>query len=191
MIIQKKIDQNIADLISQGGIGVLATDTIYGLVVSVWKKESIERAYKIRKRDERKPMIVLISSWEDLDRFGAVISEKEKEELSKWWPGKISIILPCQKAGTEHLRRGKSSLAFRWPKKKDLERLIRKTGPLLAPSANTSGMSPAKNIEEALKYFGNKADFYIDEGEIDSEPSTLVDFHLGHMRVIRPGAVKV
>ena len=52
--------------------------------------------------------------------------------------------------------------------------LLKETGPLVAPSANPEGEIPAKNIEEARKYFGNKVDFYIDEGKIISEPSTLV-----------------
>ena len=52
--------------------------------------------------------------------------------------------------------------------------MIKETGPLVAPSANTEGMPPAKNIFQAREYFGETVDFYKNGGSVISEPSTIV-----------------
>jgi L-threonylcarbamoyladenylate synthase len=191
MIIQEKIDENIIKSINSGGIGVLATDTIYGLVASALQKESVERIYEVRQRDSGKPMIILISSLEDLEIFNVEISDQEKKKISSFWPGKVSVMFSCFDDGMAYLHRGKNSLAFRWPDKGDLEELIRKTGPLVAPSANISGYIPARNIREAQKYFGEKIDFYVDGGEIVSEASTLVRVIEEKIIIERQGAYKM
>ena len=76
------------------------------------------------------------------------------------------------------------------PDKKDLLELLKITGPLLAPSANHKGEKPALIIEEAKVYFGNKVDFYVDEGKLESLPSTLIKIEDGKIVVLREGAVE-
>ena len=82
-------------------------------------------------------------------------------------------------------------MAFRLPDKKNLIDLIKKVGPLVAPSANPEDMSPAKNIKEARRYFGEAVDFYVDEGDLVSGPSTLVKILGDNIEVVREGAVKL
>src|SRR5204863_149383 len=67
----------------------------------------------------------------------------------------------------EYLHRGTNTLALRLPKDESLQNLLKKTGPLIAPSANVEGLPPAKNITDAKKYFGDGVDLYIDGGEIE------------------------
>ena len=60
------------------------------------------------------------------------------------------------------------------------------TGPLIAPSANTEGLSPAENIEQAKKYFGDLVDFYVDGGLITSRASKIVRLHTdGSVSILR------
>jgi L-threonylcarbamoyladenylate synthase len=59
----------IAERIKQGEIGVIPTDTIYGIVCSAFNENSVEKLYKIRKRNKDKPMIILIGSVNDLKLF--------------------------------------------------------------------------------------------------------------------------
>lgn len=154
-------------------IGVILTDTIYGIVGLALDKEVVERIYRVKERNFKKPMIILISSIDDLSNiFGIDLSEKCLNILKEFWPGNVSIILPCKKF--EHLHRGLNSLAFRLPNKKELISLIKEVGPIVATSANKEGIKPAENIEEAKEYFGNKVDFYIDGGESYQNPSILV-----------------
>ena len=169
----------------------MATDTIYGIVGLALKKEVVENIYKLRERNPSKPMIILIGSIRDLGFFGIKIDKITQKILEKFWPGKVSIILPCPSKKFIYLHRGTRSLAFRLPDKPDLIEILGKTGPLVAPSANPEGEPPAKTVEEAKKYFGQKVDFYLDEGELTSLPSTLIAIENGEVIVKREGAVKI
>ena len=179
------------NLLKEGGVGVLATDTIYGLVGSALNPLTIERMYVLRGRTSEKPMVILISSPVDLTIFKIKLDDFQEQFLLRVWPGRVSVILPCPNSEFKYLHRGTESLAFRIPQKENLVELIRQTGPLVAPSANPEDLAPATTIREAKNYFGNKVDFYLDEGRVLSLPSTLVAIENGKLVVKRNGAVNV
>ena len=180
-----KIPKKIIKILKEGGIGVLPTDTIYGLVGSALKKETVERIYKVRKREKTKPFIVLISDVEDLKIFGIKLKPFQKNLIKKFWPGSYSLIFDCKSKKFEYLHRGKNSLALRVPKPRWLRKLLREMGPLIAPSANLAGMPHSKTIREAKKYFGENVDFYFDAGKIDKKPSTLIDIRKKEIKILR------
>ncbi len=179
--------ENRAMILKNGGIGILPTDTIYGIVGSALSKNAVEAIYRLRKRNPEKPLIILISALDDLSYFGITLDKKTVNILNKLWPGPISVILDCPLQKFKYLHRGTKTLAFRMPKPKDLQRLLSQTGPLVAPSANWEGYPPAKTIKEAKKYFKKNADFYIDAGKMDSLPSTLVRIKKGKIEILREG----
>jgi L-threonylcarbamoyladenylate synthase len=157
-----------------GGVGILPTDTLYGVLGSALSADAVDRIYALKRRDRRKPFIVLIAEMNDVERFGVVLSDAVRQELAKYWPGPTSIILPTVDDSFTYLDRGTDAIAFRVPNDDDLRALLRETGPLVAPSANVEGASPATTIEEARKYFGTEVDFYVDGGALDGKPSKLI-----------------
>ncbi len=174
--------------LKHGAIGVLPTDTIYGIVGSALRKKTVERIYALRKRNRKKPMIVLIGSVADLKKFRVRLPSALRPLFSKYWPGRVSIALPCRSKKFEYLHCGTKTIAFRLPAPAWLMRLLKKTGPLVAPSANIEGKPPARTIREAKKYFGGGVDFYVDRGRIDSNPSALLKIAAdGTIRVLRKG----
>ena len=173
----------LTDTFQQGRIAVMPTDTIYGLVCSALNRESVEKIYQLRRRAPEKPCIILIGDIAELEKFSIKLSREEKNKLKKYWTGPVSIILDCLDDKFSYLHRGTKGLAFRIPQEPDLRNLLIRTGPLIAPSANTEGMPPAKNIAEARTYFGDAVDLYLDGGEIISQPSKVVEF-------CRDGSVK-
>ena len=180
-----------ATLIVNGKVGVIPTDTLYGLVGRAQDRETVERIYRLKGRQPNKPLIVLISSLDDLSKFKVKVNAKTKKVLEKYWPGKVSVILPCPNQEFEYLHRGTKTLAFRLPDYPELTHLITQTGPLVAPSANPEGLPPAKNIKEAREYFGDEVDFYYAKGILKSLPSTLIEVRDGKIKVLREGAVKI
>lgn len=185
------MDNLVVEILKKGGIGILPTDTIYGVVGRALEPKAVERIYQLRERNPSKPMIILIGRIKDLKLFEIEIEKKTKKILKKYWPGKVSIILPCPNKKFAYLHRGTNSLAFRWPDKPDLVEILKQVGPMVAPSANPEGESPAKTIDEAKKYFGQRVDFYLDEGELTSLSSTLISVEEGKIAVKREGAVKI
>lgn len=149
---------HIAKSIKIHQIGVIPTDTIYGVVASALSKNAVARTYKILNRNPKKPFIILISSIRDLALFKIKLDKESKTILQKLWPGKVSIILPVASKKISYLHRNTKTLAFRVPKKTSLIRLLKKTGPLISSSANPEGKKPAETIAEARKYFGDRID---------------------------------
>jgi L-threonylcarbamoyladenylate synthase len=187
-----EIEKTIGPILKSGGVGIIPTDTLYGVVGSALKKEAVERIYELRKRDLKKPMIILISSVGELKLFGVKTNSAQKKILKKLWPGKVSVILDCPLKKFEYLHRGGKTLAFRLPKDKKLLAILKKTGPLVAPTANLAGEKPTLTCAEAEKVFGSKVNFYVDAGKLESPPSTLVKVGgKGEMEILREGAVAV
>lgn len=175
----------IVESINEGGVGIIPTDTIYGLVGSALLPDTVDRIYQLKRRDKNKPLIVLISDIEQCEQFGIELSEKLIEQLNSYWPGAYSIILPTIDDQFEYLSRNTDAIAFRLPDNEELRDLIRETGPIVAPSANVEGMAPATTIEEARKYFGTDVDFYIDGGELSGKSSTLLEFDGEEVNILR------
>lgn len=191
MKIFSKFNPEAESIILEDGVGVIPTDTIYGIVGSALSRRAVSRIYRLRHRQPDKPMIILIGSKSDLRRFGVLLDARTSHVLSEVWPGTVSVILPCAPKNFSYLHRGQGTLGFRLPAEKDLRTFLKHTGPLVAPSANLEGKPPAKTIREAENYFGAKVDFYIDKGIIIAEPSTLIELQKGKIVVLRKGAVPV
>ena len=179
--------KTLCKALQMGKIAVIPTDTIYGIVSVAFNKDTVEKIYKLRKRNPTKPFIILISSLKDLKHFGIVLTQKQKDLLQKIWPNPVSVILACPESKFQYLHRGTKTLAFRMPKNKDLLELLERVGPLVAPSANFEGGKPAENIKEAKKYFGDNV-LYVDGGKLTGKPSTLIDLIGSKPKVVRQGA---
>lgn len=180
--------KQIVQLLKSGKIGVMPTDTIYGVVGSALNPQTVKEIYTLRKRASDKPMIILIASLDDLGKFDIKLNQMQNEFLKRHWPNPLSVILPCVSDQFTYLHRGTNSLAFRMPKDEWLLQLLKQVGPLVAPSANFEGEKYAETIEEAKRSFKNDVAFYIDGGEILSEPSTLIKVSSdGSYTIIRQG----
>ena len=163
--------QAIARVLSKGGVAVIPTDTIYGIVAQASNESAINKIYQIKNRAADKPSIVLIADFEQSADFG--IDKKWLAEAKKYWPGPNSLIFPTN-LDKLFLTKDKT-IALRLPNNDELRQLIRQTGPLIAPSANPEGLPPAATIFEAKAYFGKQVDVYIDGGQVIHTPSKLID----------------
>ena len=97
--------QSIAQTLASGGVGVIPTDTLYGLVGSALIPEAIDRIYDLKHRSSNKPLIVLISELSQLEQFGIELSEGLLTQLGAYWPGPYTIILPTLDDQFEYLSR--------------------------------------------------------------------------------------
>jgi L-threonylcarbamoyladenylate synthase len=180
-------------ILKKGGVIVTPTDTLYGIVCDAFNKKSVERIYKIKGRDDGKPFIVLINSYDDLNKFGVKLTSSQDSFIRAYWPSKMSVVLPCRGNKFKYIHRGKEDIAFRMvsPKNRNLFNLIKEVGPLVAPSANPQGDVPAKSVWEAIGYFGDQIDMYMCGHTVKSKPSTIVTFKKDNVVILREGAVKI
>lgn len=181
-------DPDLATALLQGGVGVVPTDTVYGLVCCAMDPDAVRELFSIKRR-EANPGTVLAASVEQLVDLG--LKARYLKAVQQYWPNPISVVIPC---GDElaYLHMGMRSLAVRVPADADLAALLRVTGPLMTTSANHPGEPIAKNYPEAYEYFGEKIDFYVDHGDSgEKPPSTIIRIVDDAVEVIREGAVKL
>ena len=170
-----------------GAIGVIPTDTVYGVVARAADKAAVTRLYELKRR-EHKPGTLIASSIDQLVDLG--FKHRYLQAVEKFWPGPISVVIPCMEL--EYLHQGVGSVAIRIPNKADLLQLLQATGPLLTSSANQPGEPPATTVGEAKAYFGNDVDFYVDGGDLSgAQPSTVIRVVDDAIEVLRDGAVKI
>jgi L-threonylcarbamoyladenylate synthase len=177
------------DLVKPGAVGVLPTDTVYGLVARAADPAAVERLYKVKKR-EAKPGTLIAASIEQLEELG--LKRRYLKAVEQYWPGAISVIIPAADPALTYLHRGKMSVAVRLPEDAELHKLLEQTGPLVTTSANDPGEPTATNIRSAQDYFGDTVDFYIDGGDLSGRaPSTVIRIVDDAIEVLREGAVKI
>jgi len=173
--------------LNSGKIGVMPTDTVYGVVARAEDEEAVSRLYALKRR-EQKPGTLIAASTAQLLHLG--VPREQLEKVEKWWPGSLSAVLVMH--GREYLHQGVGDIAMRVVADPDLQKLLEKTGPLLTSSANQPGEPGATNLDEAWHYFGDAVDFYVDGGTITSRvPSTIVKPSSDGVIVLRQGAVKI
>jgi L-threonylcarbamoyladenylate synthase len=174
------------NFLKKGEVGIIPTDTIYGISCLSSLKEKVESIYEIKGREFSKPFIILISDIDDLIKFNISPTDNETNIIKKYWPGPVSIILDVPQNELAYLHRGNNSLAFRLPNDSGLLSILEKTGPLVSTSANISNNPPIKNSGEAKIHFDNKLDFMLDIGLLpERNPSRIVEIRNGIENIIR------
>lgn len=184
----KRMDDAANDLRKPGSVGVIPTDTVYGLAARAEDAEAVKRLYKLKSR-EQKPGTVIAASIEQLATLG--LKRRYLTAVEQFWPGAVSVVIPCS-TELDNLTQGVRSLAVRIPDRSDLLQLLQATGPLLTSSANLPGRPPAENIAQAKQYFGESVDFYADGGDLAGhQPSTVIRVVDDAVEILRRGAVDI
>ncbi len=173
------------ELLVAGKIGVMPTDTVYGLVARAHDASAVQKIYALKKR-EKKPGTLIAATTEQLVELG--VPQSEIDKVKNWWPNPLSAVLLVN--GRDYLHQGVNTLAMRVVAHPELSKLLQQTGPLITSSANQPGEPPATNIDEAFSYFGNDVDFYVDGGTIvNVAPSTIIRPTHDGIAVLRQGDI--
>lgn len=168
-----------AEVLGRGGVIVLPTDTVYGLAARAEDPLAVGRLYVLKNR-QRKPGTVIAANPSQLLDLG--IDPAEVRRAAKFWPGPVSVVLP----GVPHyLHQDTGGVAARVTADHKLKSMLELTGPLITSSANLPACTPARDIPEARRYFGDKVDYYLDGGVLPVDASSAV------VRIGYDGAVEV
>lgn len=171
-----------ATLLTKGGVVIIPTDTVYGIAAHPAQQEAVARICTIKGRPTGKPIALLASEPEAVECFGARFPGVAKRLASLYWPGALTLVLPC----------GDGFEGFRVPAHEGTRALIAACGGVLrVTSANLSGEMPATSAVSALKDVGLEADLVIDGGvSPGGVASTVVKVtDDGRLNVIREGAI--
>jgi L-threonylcarbamoyladenylate synthase len=181
----------IAETIARGGIIAFRTDTFYGLGADPFNRSALQRIKQLKGREATKPILVVISDIDQIERF---ISERSRAFdllAERFWPGALTLIGKAVPAVPGEVTAGTGTIGVRLPDDDNVRALVRACGgALTATSANPAGEKPAQTAEEVESYFGRAVDFIVESGKAQGDlPSTVVDAGGSEPKLIREGAV--
>jgi L-threonylcarbamoyladenylate synthase len=178
--------------IENGAVAVIPTDTLYGFAVSFNSKVAIEKVYKIKNRDARKPLILFVTNVKELEKLGLNTSNKNKETINKNWPGGLTAILQKPESG-ELSNFSFPTIGVRAPNHQGLLNLLEILPvKLLTTSANRSGKPSDTNPDNIAEEFEKEVDWFIDDGILPcGVASTVVDFTRDSPKILRQGKVMI
>jgi L-threonylcarbamoyladenylate synthase len=184
----KMAHKKAAEIIKNGGIAIVPTDTVYGFAVDAFNIEAQKAVYKIKDRSHKKPFILMAPDVESI-RIFVEIPEKALKIAKRFWPGQLTLIFPTTEMG-KILSGGRKDLGVRIPDSKFMLKLLREmSNPVFTTSVNISNKKSAKNIDEALR-FDEMVDIAIDGGQCRfSFESTVIDMVKFPYIIVRRGCL--
>lgn len=186
--------QKAIEILKEGGIVVFPTDTAFGVGCRIDDEKAVARLLKLKRRPKNQAVPVLVDSIEMAQKYLQPISEEALNLMKKYWPGALTIVLPCKtKLIPNSVRGGGQTLGVRWPSHAVIQELIKGVGvPILGPSANFHGKETPYKFSDLDPEFLKEVDFVIKEGKSRwGEPSTVIDCSHKPWKVIRRGAIRL
>lgn len=199
IILRTNSNENILKAVSilrNGGIIATPTDTVYGLVASIFNKEAVEKIYSVKKRPNNKPLIVLISDINQFKDLTINTNKYTKILIEKFWPGPLTLVLKKSSSVPDYVTSYKNFVGIRFPKSNTIKQIIDNLGvPIVAPSANISGKPSPSCFDDVFKDFNCKVDailkdeINVKENAKHRTESTLVSLKTDIPKIVREGAI--
>lgn len=181
-LIQAAIAASVA-LQKPRAVILIPTETVYGLACRWDDTAARERIYRMKMRDERKPLAMFAANLDALRQAGVILTGTPELLAAHFCPGPITIIAP---------NRDSSTTGFRIPDYPLVQALMTALKfPLATTSANLSGQPNALSPTQALAELTEEPDLVIDAGMLarDAQPSTVVDATTLKPRILREGPI--
>ena len=175
-------DESLAqavEIVRDGGLIVIPTDTVYGVACDPRNIEAIRKVFAAKQRPKYKSLQVLLPSIESMEKLHLTLPVPLNRLAAMFMPGAFSPIAEaeddCSLATLRHdPATGKATQGVRIPNSAVALRILRATGPLAATSANRSGDESAQTVQEAVDAFGSEVDLYLDGGPTQGHVSSTV-----------------
>lgn len=181
--------------LSEGGVVVVPTDTVYGLAALPTFPDAIGRIFEMKNRSREVELPLIIGDVAQLEQLGVLVPPAGQRLIEAFWPGALTVIFGFDdRRGQSQDARpgwlaGRAEVAVRLPDHRFLQQLAVKVGPLAVTSANLHGQPTATDAQAAVESLTDLPDVVVDGGSLTATPSTLVNVRLSPARVEREGTL--
>lgn len=178
-------------LLRRGELVAIPTETVYGLAANALDDEAVQAVFTAKGRPQDNPLIVHVASAAWLERYAAEVPDAARRLIDAFWPGPLTVVLPCAPVLAPSVTAGLGTAGFRCPSHPVAHAVIEAAGvPLAAPSANRSGSPSPTEAAHVLADLDGKIAAVVDAGPCAvGVESTVVSVINGVPRVLRPGGV--
>ena len=183
--------EEIAEIIKKGGIGIVPTETVYGIGANGLDGKAVEKIYLAKGRKQDNPINLLVNNIEMVEKVAKNITELEYKLMKAFFPGPFTIILNKKDIVPNIVTANQNTVGVRMPKNDIALKLIEYAGvPIAAPSANISGKPSGTDFKDIYNDFKDKVDFMIDGGESNiGIESTIIKVINNIPHILRPGSI--
>jgi L-threonylcarbamoyladenylate synthase len=178
----------VAAALERGGVAVIPTDTVYGLVCLPSWPEAVQRVFALKRRPPELRLPVIVGSQADVDSLGVEFGDAATRATAAFWPGALTIVVGVGEPKVDWLA-GRDEVAIRMPESDLVRSLTALVGPFLMTSANAHGGRTQSSLRVVLLDLAGEPDVVVDGGPLSVVSSTLVNFNLPEPAVEREGAV--
>ena len=189
----KGIDlQQAVQVLKDGGVVAIPTDTLYGLAADVFNPDALDRVYDIKGRPQDLALPVLVSGWEQVESLAENLPRQAQVVADRFWPGALTLVVAKAAGLPERLTGGGATVAVRVPDHPAPMKLIDGLGgPITGTSANTSGDADPSTVAELSNQIGGRiGHVFFNEGPSPKGiASTVVDITSGQPKLLREGAI--
>ena len=187
-----------AKALKDGHLVAFPTETVYGLGADATSEKAVSRIYSVKARPTYHPLIVHISSIEQLEKWAKNLPDYAMQLAKELWPGPMTLILKRSALAKDFITGSQDSVGLRVPAHSVAQELLasfEKLGGfgIAAPSANRFGAVSATSSDDVIEEIGSRLydnDLVLNGGStrIGIE-STIIDCTKGNPSVLRPGAI--
>ncbi|MBI0907224.1 threonylcarbamoyl-AMP synthase [Streptococcus uberis] len=181
--------EEFEEILHNGGALVLPTETVYGIFTKALDETAVNHVYQLKKRPRDKAMNLNVADYQTILEFSKEQPSYLKDLFEAFLPGPLTIILKANDKVPAWINSGKSTVGFRLPNHPLTADLIKKTGPLIGPSANISGNESGKEYASIMAAFDHEVAGYEDDQAITGQDSTIVDLSGEKAKILRQGAL--
>jgi L-threonylcarbamoyladenylate synthase len=187
----REVIQEAAQVIHEGGIVAVPTESFYGLAVHALDEKAIERLFAVKRRREDNPVLILIPSKEGLSSYVTEVYEKDRKLMERFWPGGLTMVFFAGPILPRSLTAGTGKIGVRLSSHPVPTELARAVGaPITGTSANRSGRPSCSTAEEVMEALGEDIDLILDGGKTPGgKGSTVLDVTIDPPVVMREGIV--
>lgn len=180
-------------LLTEGQVVGIPTETVYGLAGNALNEAAILKIYEVKNRPKFDPLIAHTDSIEKVVPLVKSIPEAARKLVDILWPGPLTLLLEKSKVVPDLLTSGHDRVAVRIPNHELTLRLLKELSfPLAAPSANPFGYVSPVSAAHVEKQLGAKIPYILDGGECRvGVESTIIGFEEGRATLYRLGGVSL
>jgi L-threonylcarbamoyladenylate synthase len=178
-----------AEEIAAGNLVVYPTETVYGIGADIFNQAAVKNLYMVKKRPFDMALSVAVSDKKMMESI-AVLDENADKLVKAFLPGPLTIIIKKNPDVPDIVTASSQKVGMRIPDHPVALELIKRTGPIVATSANIHSHPDSVEINPAIEDFGAAVKAYIDCGKCTlGQPSTIVWLMDGQVEIIRQGAI--
>lgn len=183
--------RQVCDVLSEGGVIIYPTDTVYGLGCDIYKPKAIERIARIKGiKPEKANFSFIVSDLSHLSDYTRNIENRIFKLIKSCLPGPFTFILPANNHVPKILKNKKKTIGIRIPDNNIILEIVRELGhPILTTSVldNDKIIEYTTDPEIIYENFRDRIDLFVDGGYGGNIPSTIIDCTQEEPVILRQG----